>query len=68
MDYDASFVLKAGHIARLQALLQRATRPDVSGRWQARPVSSWKDAWENLSQCLDMAEGRAGHEEEYEQQ
>ena len=66
MEREMSFDLPAIHLTELQQVLQSATQDDVRGRWQPEPQSSWKDAWLNLSQCIDMAQGKAHHERAYE--
>ena len=66
MERDLSFELSATHLTQLHQVLRTATKENVRGRWQPDPVPSWKDAWLNLSQCVDMSEGKAHHERAYE--
>ena len=61
-----SFDVAASHLTQLQQIMMSATKEDVRGRWQPDPEHSWKDAWRNLSQCIDMAEAKAHHERAYE--
>ena len=62
MDRIVSFSKSHGDMRRLQKILAEARSPNVSGRrWSPESAPEWADAWNSMTECLDMAEGRMFH-------
>ena len=66
MDRDVSFPVSHGHMRSLQRILQKARSSHVRGRvWVPDTAPQWGDAWNNMCECLDMAQCRSWHYREY---
>ena len=66
MDRIVSFTMSHGDMRLLQTVLEAARSPHVSGRtWPPESAPEWADAWNNMSECLEMAERRMFHYREY---
>lgn len=66
MDRDVSFPVSHGHMRSLQRISQKARSSHVRGRvWIPDTAPQWGDAWNNMCECLDMAQCRSWHYREY---
>ena len=66
MNRDVSFPVSHGHMRLLQRILQAARSSHVRGRvFVPDAAPHWGDAWNNMCECLDMAQCRSWHYREY---